>query len=225
MGMISTTRNMLKLVSLPALALALAGCVVALDAIVPESDAMFDPRLVGTWEEVSGSDLAVISGASDHAYAIEHTSEGEISRFQARLGSLGGRLVLDVWATPDDGEVPQLYADIMVAGHTLFVLDIGSDEVSAAALDLDSLLNHLRSEQPFPHRQLDEQLVLHGTTDQLRAALGTHLASPGILAEPSVWRRVRQGASTGPRRRSRPRASRQPRGARRISFSGAIRTG
>ena len=82
-------RNMLKLVPLSALVLTLAGCLVALDAIVPETEAIFDPRLVGTWELVSSSDRAVISRASDHTYAIEFTSEGKVSRFQARLGSLG----------------------------------------------------------------------------------------------------------------------------------------
>lgn len=199
MGMIVTTRNMLKLVPLPALVLALAGCVLALDAIVPESDAMFDPRLVGTWEDVSSSDLAVIARASDHTYAIEYTSDGKVSSLQARLGSLGGRLVLDVWPTPEDGEVPEQYAGLMVAGHTLIVLDIGSDEVGAATLEPDSLLIRLRTKQPLlPHRQLDDQLVLHGTTEQLRAALGAHLASPSILTKPSVWRRVGGRGSTGP---------------------------
>lgn len=190
---------MLKLVTLSALAFVLAGCLVTLDAIVPESDAMFDPRLVGTWEEVSGSDIAVISQASDHTYAIEFTSEGHVTRFQARLDSLGGRLILDVWATPGDGEVPGPYADLMVAGHTLFVLDIGSDEVTAAALEPDSLLTHLGTEQPLlEHRLLDEQLVLHGTTDQLRTVLGAYLASSGTLAEPIVWRRVGERGPTVP---------------------------
>ena len=194
-----TTRNGFKLVLPSVLVLALAGCMVALDAIVPESDAIFDSRLVGTWEDVSSSDLAVISRASDHTYAIEHTSDGKISKFQARLGSLGGRLVLDVWPTPGDGEVPALYADLMVAGHTLFVLDIGSDEVTTAALDLDSLLLHLRTAQPLlPHRLLEEQLVLLGTTDELRASLGAHLASANVLDEPTVWRRVGDAGPTGP---------------------------
>ena len=194
-----TTRNGRDLVPLSALVLALAGCFVALDAIVPESDAISDPRLVGTWEDVSSADRAVISRVSDHTYAIEITSEGKASRFQARLDSLGGRLVLDVWATPADGEVPRLYADIMVAGHTLFVLDIGADEVRTATLDLDSLLTHLRTEQPLlPHRLLDDQLVLLGTTDQLRASLGAHLASSGALTESTVWRRVGERGPTGP---------------------------
>lgn len=197
--MIVTTRNLRTLVPLPALLPALAGCVLALDSIVPESGAIFDPRLVGTWEDSSSTDRAVISRASDQSYAIEHTSDGKVSRLQARLDSLGGRLVLDVWATPVDGDVPELYAGLMVAGHALLVLDIGADEVRAAALELDSLLIRLRTEQPLlPLQHLDGQLVIHGTTDQLRAALGPHLASPSMLTAPSVWRRVAGGGPAGP---------------------------
>ena len=189
-----TTQDILKVFSLSALIVVLGGCLVALEAIVPESEAIFDPRLVGTWELVSSSDVAVISRASDHSYAIEYLSEGKVSRFQARLGSLGDRPVLDVWATPSEGDVSEVYAGIMVAGHTLLVLDIGAGEVTAAALDLDALLVHLRTGQPaLPHRLLDEQLVLHGTTAQVRATLGAYLASSGTLAEPMVWRRVAEG--------------------------------
>ncbi len=178
------------------LLVALAGCVVLVDVIVPESDAIFDPRLVGTWEEVSGSDRAVISRASDHTYAIEYTSSGERSSFEARLGSLGGRSVLDVWPTPRDGELPESYAGLMVGGHVLLALDIGSDEVRAAALEPDSLLARLRTEQlRLAHRRHGDQLILHGTTHELRAALVSHLTYPGALTEPTLWRRTR---ATGP---------------------------
>lgn len=45
-------------------------------------------------------------------------------------------MIVDVWVTPGDGEVPELYADIMIMGHTLIALDIGSNEVRAAAWSL-----------------------------------------------------------------------------------------
>ena len=181
------------------LVVALAGCVVLVDAIVPESDAIFDPRLVGNWEEVSGSDRAVISRASDHTYAIEYTSSGEPSSFEARLGSLGGRSVLDVWPTPRDGELPEPYAGLMVGGHVPLILDIGSDEVGAAALEPDVLLARLRTEQPrLAHRRDGDQLILHGTTPELRAALGSHLAYPGALTDPTLWRRTRGPGAVEP---------------------------
>ena len=181
------------------LLVALAGCVVTIDAIVPESDAIFHPGLVGTWQEVSGADRAVISRASDHTYAIEYSSSGELSSFEARLGSLGGRSVLDVWPAPRDGELPEPYAGLMVRGHVLLILDIGSDEVGAAALEPDVLLARLRTEQPrLAHRRDGDQLILHGTTPELRAALGSHLAYPGALTDPTLWRRTRGPGAVEP---------------------------
>lgn len=183
-------RSTAMMVPLTLLLAAVSGCVVSVDEVVSDADATFDPRLVGTWEAVSSSDRAVISRAYDNTYAVEYTSSGELSSFSARLGSLGGRLVLDVWPTPRDGDLPEPYEGLMIAGHLLFVVDIGSDEIRTAALDADSLFARLRTEQlRLTHRRTDERLVLHGTTNELRAALGSHLAYPGALSEPSVWRR------------------------------------
>lgn len=195
-GAVLMTHVTPRVVSCASLLVVLGGCVVSVDTIVPASDAIVDLRLVGTWEEVSGADRAVISRESDHTYAIEYTSGGESSRFQARLGSLGGRAVLDVWPTPRDGELPDAYAGLMVGGHGLLVLDIGSDEVGVAALEHDSLLARLRTEQlRLAHRRVGDQLILQGTTEELRAALGSHLGDPGALTKPNVWRRT---SATGP---------------------------
>ncbi|UCC49654.1 MAG: hypothetical protein JSV41_05710, partial [Gemmatimonadota bacterium] len=180
-------------------AITLTACVLSIDPIVLETDATLDQRLLGTWEEVSDSDRAVISRASESTYAIEYTSDGKVMRLEARLGSLGGRSVLDVWPTPRDGDLPELYAGLMVAGHLLLVIDIGSEEIRVAALEPDSLLAGLRTEQPqLAYRRSEDQLVLYGTTEELRAALGPYLTKPGALGEPGVWRRSRKASSTGP---------------------------
>jgi len=75
-------------------ALVTVGCVLSMDAVITESESMFDARLLGAWEEVGGSDRAVVSTAGDGTYAIEYTTDGSVGRFEARLGRLGDRLVL-----------------------------------------------------------------------------------------------------------------------------------
>jgi len=172
-------------------AIVLTGCVLSIDAVVSESDANFDARLLGAWEEVSGFHRAVVSRASESTYAIEYTSDGKVTRLEARLGSLDGRSVLDVWPTPRDGDLPEGYAGLMVAGHLLFLIDVSTNEISIAMLEPDSLLAGLRTEQPrLGYRRSEDQLVLYGTTEELRAALGPYLAKPGALVEPDVWRRA-----------------------------------
>lgn len=176
----------------------LAGCVTSVDPIITESGGTWDPRLLGTWEEVSGSDRAVVSQASGRTYAIEYTSDSNVLHFAARLGPLEGRSVLDVWPTPRGGQSPNWYAGLM-ARHLMFVVNIGSEEVRVAALEPDALRATLGSGGlPLAFRRSDDQLVLDGTTEQLRAAIGSYLAKRGALSEPDVWRRSPNANRAGP---------------------------
>jgi hypothetical protein len=185
-------------------AIVLSGCVVSIDPVVPESGATFDARLLGRWEEVSGSDLAVVSRAGDKAYRIEYTSDGKPGRFDARLGRLGDRMVLDVWPAPRDGELPRPYSGAFVAAHLLLALDVGQNEVRMATIEPDSLLASLRDGRlRLVHSRSNDQLLLHGTTEEIRAALGPYLVRAATLTAPTVWRRVAE-AIAPPRAASVP---------------------
>ena len=183
------------------LAVVLSGCVLSVEPVILESGATFDPRLLGMWEEVSGSDHAVISRAAENTYAIEYSSDGHVGGFEARLGRLGDRLVLDVWPTPSDKDLPQPYAGLLLAGHWLLSLDVSPDEIRTAALEPDSLLAALRAGKVrLAHRLSEDELILHGTTEELRSALGRYFARSETLAEAWVWRRARGAQATGPLR-------------------------
>jgi hypothetical protein len=183
------------------LVVVLSGCVLSVDPVISESGATFDPRLLGTWEEVSGSDHAVVSRAAENTYTIEYTSDRKVSRFGARLGRLGEHLVLDVWpATPDSDQL-QHYDGLLIPGHVLLTLDVGPDEVRVASLEPDSLLEALRSGQVrLVHERSRERLILHGTTVQLRTALAAYLRRSGVLSAPDAWRRARATGATPPLR-------------------------
>ncbi|MGA2263860.1 MAG: DUF4185 domain-containing protein [Acidobacteriota bacterium] len=191
---------MLKIGGVLGLAIVLNSCVLSIAPVISESDATFDPRLLGTWEEVSGSDRAVVSRAAGNTYTIEYGDDGKAGRFEARLGRLGEHLVLDVWPTPRDSDLPKPYAGLLLAGHMFFALNVDPDEIHVAALEPDSLLAALGAGQvKLAHGRSGDQLILHGTTEQLRSALGPYLARSGALAKPDVWRRAR-GAASAPLR-------------------------
>jgi hypothetical protein len=182
------------------LGIILSGCVLSVDSVVSEARATFDPRLLGRWEEVSGSDVALLSRAGENDYAIEYSSEGKVARFQARLGRLGDRLVLDVWPAPRDTDIPQLYADVLVAAHLVVTLDVGPDDVRAGAIEPDSLFAALQAGQvQLSYGRSGDRLILHGTTEELRTALGPYIARAASLTEPEVWRRAPSNDTTVPR--------------------------
>src|SRR5829696_2336722 len=84
-----TGRHLRMQCGLLGLAIALGGCVYSVESVITESSVTFDPRLLGAWEEVGGSDRAVVSRSASNSYAIEYAS-GDTARYEARLGRLGG---------------------------------------------------------------------------------------------------------------------------------------
>jgi len=164
---------MQKLAAILACSVLSTGCVLSTDTVVSEGDAIFDARLVGT-------------------YAIEYTDgRGKTVRLEGRLGRLGKRLVLDVWPTPRETELPEPYRDWLIAGHLLVALDIGDGEVRAAPLEPDSLRPRLLNGDVRLAYVLDhDRAILTGTTSQLRAVLGPYMERPGALTDGDVWRRV-----------------------------------
>ncbi|MDD4858126.1 MAG: hypothetical protein PHD74_08485, partial [Candidatus Krumholzibacteria bacterium] len=187
-----TVRALLELGIALELTVVLSGCVLSVDPFISESGATFDPRLLGTWEEVSGSDRAVFSRAAERTYAIEYTSDGKVSEFQARLGRLSDHLVLDVWPAAPDTDQPLPSAGLLLPGHLLLTVDIDPDEIRVASLEPDPLHSALQSGQVrLVHESSKERLILHGTTGQLRAALAGYLGRSGVLSASDHWRRSR----------------------------------
>lgn len=171
----------------------LGGCVVSADGVVEEQDAELDPRLLGHWEAVEGSDRVVISRGRGNAYVLEYTTGGHTGAFVGRLGRLGKQLVLDVWPEPGGEQLPEPYAALLIPGHLLLALElIGPDQVRLSMLEPDTLLSALAAGRvSLGHDTTESQLILHGTTGELRAALSAHIGSPGALDSQATWRRTR----------------------------------
>jgi hypothetical protein len=187
-----TFRAILKLSRVFSLVVILSGCVLTVDPVISDEDATFDPRLLGSWEEVSGSDRAVVSRVAEKTYAIEYTSDKKVGKFEARLGKLEDRMVLDVWPTSGKSDQIRLEANLLIAGHLLVALDISPDEIDAAILDSDSMLAALRSgDVQLAHMKTENQLILHGRTNELRSALGAHMSRSGVMSDTVAWRRAR----------------------------------
>lgn len=194
-----------------ALALLMAGCgsTVSSAPVVTDADAEFDPRLIGEWEGDDGS-IFVVTRLGDpspppgnqkggNAYAIAYTSvveafgersQAETGHFEARLGGLGGRRVLDVQPA---FQVPDPYEYLVIPAHLLFVIElVTDDELHLMRLRTDVVFADVRSgtlalsytvtgDDPSP-----DQLVLHAGTEKLRQELATYLDRPGVLSDPLI---------------------------------------
>ena len=178
-----------------ALALFTGGCVMSVEPVVPAADATFDERLLGAWAEVSGEDRAVVTRSAANTYLVDYASGKDTGRFEARLGRLGGRVVLDAWPLPRETELRTSYRRHLIPAHVLVVLDVGADETGVSLLEPNPLMAAIGAASlRLTYGRLGDQVVLHGSTAELRAALGPYLARPGALAAPATFRRVRTAA-------------------------------
>jgi hypothetical protein len=172
------------------LVLLLAGCVVSVEPVIPESEAIFDARLLGTWEDedanriefstVMKGGVFFLADATENVYAIRNMSDdGSGSEYLARLGRLGGHLVLEVF--PHFG----------VRGHLLLVLAVGPDEIHSRAIDAEPLLHALDAgDLRLAYRRIGRNVVLRDSSATLRDELARYLARPGVMSVPRVFRRI-----------------------------------
>lgn len=177
------------------LAVGLNACVVSVEPAVTAADATFDARLVGHWTMEDGSDSAVVTRGAGNDYRIAYTTEdngaARTGRFDARLGRLGTHQVLDVWPAPADSEIPAPYTNTMIPGHQLFDVEVGADEIRLATLDADSLGAAIDAGRlGLAATRTNNQLVLRGSTEEIRRALAGYLSRPGVLSSEATWRRV-----------------------------------
>jgi hypothetical protein len=170
----------------------LAGCVVSTDAVVPASEATLDPRILGSWAEIDGSDRALVSRGAANSYAIAYSDgKGRTGRFEGRLGRLGTRTVLDVWPAPVKHAIPEPYGDVLLPGHVLLALEIATDRLTVSTLDPDSMGAALRAGSVrLAYDTSGDRLVLRAPTPELRAALHSFATRPGAWHAPGAWRRL-----------------------------------
>jgi len=180
----------------------LTACVLSIEPVVPESETVFDPALLGRWAVEGDKDTAVIRPAGETGYLIEYTDEeGRPGWFEGRLGRLGDHMLLELSPAGPESGASDAYKALMLPASLQFVVAIEGGSIHAAQLEIDSLRAALRrGDQWTPHLQNvahtaggNDHLVLTGTTNALRVWLREYLERPGVLGDTAVWRRVGSG--------------------------------
>jgi hypothetical protein len=174
-----------------AIPMLLAGCVLSVEPVIPESEAIFDARLTGQWELIDGSDRAAITWEEEE-YSIEYTSGGDedTRSFGGRLGLLEDRMVLEVWPVHKDETA---HGGMLLPGYLLFQIEIGEEEIAVAYIETRVMFAALERNElnlAYSGGPDADRFVLRASSEELRAALRSYLQTPGALAEKSVFRRV-----------------------------------
>jgi hypothetical protein len=186
----------------------LGGCVGSDEPVIPESEAIFDPRLLGTWGQDLNGDFSdsrryVISRLDENgtAYVIEQWNRDESSLLLGRLGHLGEHLVLEVSPYLSRDEPPE-YNLLVLEFGPVPGSQVGLNELLARWLDPDQLVEAIESgELHLAYRWIGKyDVILENTTGELRNRLVAYLKRPGVLdiAFDGPFRRITDASLTGP---------------------------
>jgi hypothetical protein len=183
------TKN--KVVPLILAVASLTGCagVASLHplALPNGKDIVFDPALLGTWEEadtagnVAAARYTVAGG--DPGYTFSVVAGTDEMRGTMYLMKAGGRYLLDVYCPGDGGSLP---------AHVFLRLRLEKDAVWVAAMDSDWLQDRIKTRGELRHELLtegDRRVVLTASSAELRQYLLPYAADERSFGEECELRR------------------------------------
>lgn len=173
--------------------LALFGCGVAsISPIVTDADLVDEPRLAGTWvDPEEGKETAVITTTGRGTFDVVYTEKnGQVGRFHGRLGRLGPYRVLDVQPQEEVPAPSDVYRSLVLRAHGILVIDSIGRTIQFRMVGSDSLKAYLRLHPTeASHALTGNSVLLTASTPEVRRFLQNFLARPGMLGEPTVFRR------------------------------------
>jgi len=181
------TTNMLAILTLAAL---MTGCVPSLHPLYTEKDVVFDPALVGTWEEKDGKNTWTFQKSGDKGYELVSTEGGEPGRFEAHLVQLGKYSFLDTY--PEEmGPQNDMHKVHLIRAHFIWRIWREGDLLRIATLDNDWLKKLITEKKvQIPHEELGKDyLVLTAKTQQIQKLVLQFADDPKAFPDPGEFRR------------------------------------
>jgi len=170
----------------------LAGCVPSLNPLYTESDAIFDPALLGAWAETDSQETWAFTKRAGKEYQLINTDkDGKKSEFLAHLLKIEGEMFLDLYAVkPADLQDN----DYLLPLHTfILVLEI-NPRPRFSYLDPGWLKTFVeKNPAAIRHEKLNDEILFTASTPELQKFLLTHLKTKGAFSEPTELERKEGG--------------------------------
>jgi hypothetical protein len=164
-----------------------AGCLPSLYPLYTETDLIFDPQLVGLWQEEEDEMLWIFESKDQKTYGLTIIDDEEKSSFDAHLLILGDRTYLDLY--PQDLSVESaFYAAHFVKTHTFYRIVLSENSFEIASIDVDFLKRLMEERQlPLEIFNLEENACLAiSPTPELQNLILEFRDFPGFWETPSV---------------------------------------
>jgi hypothetical protein len=217
-GVWERSMNMRAVLAVVCLALVvlLPGCIVqSLHPLYAEKDLVFEPGLVGVWEQGSeGGTVLTFERAEDTTYRLAIEENEETARFVVGLVRLGDGMFLDFAPEPldesgdsassssteseeqSDDQSPGLpLISIMhfVPVHSFWRIWLEGDELRMRLLNVDWLYEQIEEGtiviEHEPMGEEDYALLLTADTEDLQKLLREHADDPDVFVDPGRFER------------------------------------
>jgi len=188
------TRN---LIAIGAAVILLAACIPSVNPFYQEKDVVFDPHLVGEWQEkgkTDGPEVWKFEQSTNNAYKLTVVEEGRTGEFSARLFKLNQEQFLDLIPTGCDYATNQAYlvGFAMFPGHLLMRVGQIEPELKLAVTDYDWLEKFLqKNPKAIAHHTEDDHSVLTADTRDLQKFVLKHLGTNELFKEYGEMTRVK----------------------------------
>jgi hypothetical protein len=178
-----------NLIAIGAAAILLAACIPSVNPFYGEKDVVFDPHLVGEWQEkgkTNEPEVWKFEQSTNNDYKLTVTEEGKTGEFSARLFNLKGERFLDVIPTDCKFDDKQAYlvAYSMFPGHLLMRVGQIEPELKLAVSDYDWLEKFLqKNPKAVGHHLESERIILTADTPDLQKFVLKHLGTNELFKE------------------------------------------
>jgi hypothetical protein len=168
--------------ALGAAAVLLAACIPSVNPFYTDKDVVFDPHLIGEWQEKGATDQPgtwSFEQSSNNIYNLTVTENGKTGAFSAHLFRLKQEQFLDLIPTDCNYATNQidLVGFAMLPGHLLMRVAQIEPELKIAACDYDWLEKFLQKNPKAIDHTEGDRIVLMANTRDLQKFVLKHLGT------------------------------------------------
>jgi hypothetical protein len=177
------------LITIAATGILLAACIPSVHRYYTEKDVVFDPKLLGEWQEKDKAEEPQIwkfEASKDKAYSLTvMEKEGKRGEFEAHLFKLKQDYFLDIVATEIGTNVSDLITASLIPGHLLLRVPQIGTELKLAMFDFDWFEKYLKEHpKSLAHYVENDRIVLTAETADLQSFVLKHLGESELFPKP-----------------------------------------
>jgi len=176
------------------LAFVVCGCVPSVHPLYTEKDVVFDPGLVGSWQEEDGDEKWNFQKAGEKEYKLEYVdNDGRVGKFEVHLVKIKGKMFLDFYPEEPEPELNEFYKCHLFPVHMFARVSQIQPTLKMAFLDPDWLTKRLeRRPRPLRYEETEDGLLLTAQPKKLQSFLLKHFDDEDAWGDESDLKRMQK---------------------------------